>query len=159
MKMAATLTWAEDRNDAPSWEPEQLEEPGDPGSSLLFSLSTDLSNPANPIPMYCKMLQKVLRELTVDDARASEIELSLRQAASDAAFRSRPGSRCFFAIELKLDRLCLKIRKEGPQSADTAGVEPEQYQARSWDLWLPQPMADAGTVGWTAGVNRTTVAP
>jgi len=150
MKMAATLTWAEDRNDAPSWEPEQLEEPVDPCSSLLFSLSTDLSNPANSVSMYCKMLQKVLRELTVDDARASEIELSLRQAASDAAFRSRAGSRCFFTIELYVDRLSLKIRNEGPQSADTAGVEPEQYQARSWDLWLPQPMADVGTV-WTDG--------
>ena len=74
----------------------------------------------------------------------------LRQAACDAASRTCRGNRCFFTMELYVDRLSLKLRNECPQSADTAGVEPEQYQTRSWDLWLPQPMADVGTV-WMDG--------
>lgn len=115
---------------------------------MILQISLDLPDEAQSVPLCRRAVRTVLQELSVEEARADEIELALSEAASNVirhAYSTR-GNRYRIVVICHEDRVCFQVMDEGRGFVRTAVPDPEDEQLGGWGVWLIEQLADIATI-------------
>jgi serine/threonine-protein kinase RsbW len=115
---------------------------------MLFRISLDLPDAAETVPLCRTVLRQVLRELSVEETRADEIEMALGEAAANVIRHAyaEPGNRYLVTVEFLNDRIRLQVRDEGSGFVRADVPDPEDAQVGGWGIWLIERMASVATI-------------
>jgi serine/threonine-protein kinase RsbW len=120
---------------------------------MLLQMSLDLPDEAASVPLCRKAVRSVLRELSVEEGRAFEIELAVSEAAANVIRHAyaQPGNRYLVSIKCFPDRVLLQVADQGQGFARADVPHPDEERSGGRGLWIIEQVAHVATVRRVAG--------
>jgi serine/threonine-protein kinase RsbW len=115
---------------------------------MILQISLDLPDETQSVPICRKAVRSVLRELSVDDTRAYEIEIAVSEAAANVIRHAydHPGNRYLVAVQFFRDCVRLQVADQGRGFLREAVPDPDVEQLGGRGLWLIEHIADLAVV-------------